>query len=540
MKLLRKQIFLGLLFIILSSAASYAQDSASVLFEFGSARVTALQLEMLRNIVRNYNFSELETIRVIGFADSVGNKNANIKLSEKRAKNVAAFLKEYAPEGTNISVKAIGERKKRIESWDRRVEIIFYFKKPEVETAEKPDSVFHKENYCYYISYKLLHLSNTRVVTKNKKQVVLIELIQKPKIPQYYAVEDDTGGFSPAKVSWRTARSRKGISGMVYQAAIPKSAFDKYKIFTLGTSPCGLCNENLDGNKKAVKIITCLKPDVFLMQNLQVKTIFLNPKKIKIRVAAEYVNQEESYFIGPSTSEIIEWESKTGKRKRDFLFSKMPVYGSVNYTYVPGIYRLMECCSEMPNDTPKPILCGGVVGSSTPFYFGLEGGTFQHHKTWLPNIGAGLYFEEENSETALIVGIDRKNYYSTLRYRYNFLQMPAGVLNPFPVWESPGSLFSSGLNFQTFIGTELHLSYLRRDQEKNTALRQSINIGFSVGRIDESRFFKQAFVQYGAAYDYVGNAPHKIYPVFQAGIIVYLKRFTADNPGIHHHDVRLL
>jgi len=80
-------------------AAADAPDNnvlvADILFELGSAEVTLGGRERLRAAADQITEFEPQTVRVSGFTDRVGSDQVNLRLSERRADNVARVLQEF-------------------------------------------------------------------------------------------------------------------------------------------------------------------------------------------------------------------------------------------------------------------------------------------------------------------------------------------------------------------------------------------------------------------------------------------------------------
>jgi outer membrane protein OmpA-like peptidoglycan-associated protein len=78
------------MFLFLSlSFGSYCQDSLVLYFPFNSDKLTEGELTKIKRVLEK-NASSVNTI--LGFSDSIGNYFYNIDLSERRAKNLFAYL----------------------------------------------------------------------------------------------------------------------------------------------------------------------------------------------------------------------------------------------------------------------------------------------------------------------------------------------------------------------------------------------------------------------------------------------------------------
>ncbi len=198
-----------ILLTMLTSVHVHGQDTISVFFDFGHSKILYSELEKLNAIPINYDLSDLDSIHFIGMADSVGDFKANIKLSEKRAKNVARHCERLFPENVTTKITALGERTIDESEKNRRVDIILHFKPIQAEQVEQTEDIQKKE-VCYNIDYKLLHRCHLRIVTKRKKELTIIETnipdLRKNK-EHYYGSTSKNGDFLAKKVKWSSKRT---------------------------------------------------------------------------------------------------------------------------------------------------------------------------------------------------------------------------------------------------------------------------------------------------------------------------------------------
>ena len=120
--------FTYLLFSLLYSTYLFSQDTVSVYFSFGSSKIEQSQYDALHAIPVKYDLSDLDSVRFVGATDSVGKLSSNLKLSEKRAKNVAKYCTGLFPAGIRFTVVATGEKSKQTLSKSRNVDILLFFK----------------------------------------------------------------------------------------------------------------------------------------------------------------------------------------------------------------------------------------------------------------------------------------------------------------------------------------------------------------------------------------------------------------------------
>ena len=82
---------------------------AQALFAFDSAELTAKDIDALAPVVERMAADETERATVKGYTDSTGPESYNLKLSERRAQSVAAYLEEKGVSADRITTKGYGE-----------------------------------------------------------------------------------------------------------------------------------------------------------------------------------------------------------------------------------------------------------------------------------------------------------------------------------------------------------------------------------------------------------------------------------------------
>src|SRR3972149_6319800 len=99
-----------LLLTMLTAVHLHGQDAISIYFEFGLYKIPNNQLKTLNDIPNKYDLSDLDSVHFIGVADSVGDFKSNLKLSEKRARNVSKYFARLIPVHISSKITALGER----------------------------------------------------------------------------------------------------------------------------------------------------------------------------------------------------------------------------------------------------------------------------------------------------------------------------------------------------------------------------------------------------------------------------------------------
>jgi hypothetical protein len=526
-RILKLLIGFGLLFIF---SNSFSQDRVQIFFESGSSKIDEKQKTKLNNLPSKYNLAELDSVWFIGMADSNGRIKSNIRLSKKRAGNVADYCKAIFPKNIPNRISAIGEKQKNVELKDRSVTIFLYFKANKSE--EKPsklDSVPIAKG-CYYVANILLAHSNIRTITKGKKEYVLIEVgsDEIDKRDKYYSASEDTfENIKPKQVKWVLRKTGKlNWEKNRYQAMILKQDFKRNKIFYIGSEPCNDCSMN-KRNEEDIEMDSCLWEDKFLMENAQVKMNWFNKKYIQLRVPVEYVNIKAPYYFDYDFHQRVKWDRGYRRKNKHYFTTKVPLtrVSRNNYSF-NGISRNFPCC--IINDTnrhiPYSMNCGfhsGGGGRTINF----EIGNSYNQKVNIQYIGLLLNQEINHHEMNLVLGIDTGvHLYGVVRYRYNFISYALGFINFSPDWQNLSNLKLGSrsysisvptLNF--YLGNELRSG---KNYKAQTFLEQSIQLGFYVDI--SKKHFSRAFVQCGVGYDYFKNNSLKPYSLLQSGLVFYL------------------
>jgi len=511
---------------ILTSVHVHGQDTISVFFDFGQSKLQDSALEKLNVIPSSYDLSDLDSVHFIGMADSVGNFKANIKLSEKRARNVSRYCARLFPSIIPIKITALGESTIDEKDKNRRVDIVLYFKPPKVEEVEQIVATQKKE-VCYNIDYKLLHRCHLRTVTKRKKELIIIETTipdLKKKKEHYYGTASKKGNFVAKKVKWSSKRTGNlWWSKTRYVATIPKEDFDTYKIFKIEDLPCDTCNEDFQTKSEISKEDTCIQVDRFLMENIQFQTRLFNNKWVKIRTPREYVNIEDRYFIGCGFQNELVWDSKKGRKQQNYYYSRLPRH----FNYIVNITRVMDCCKNNPepSECDKPMIYCRTLGEpDRSFMLNAEFGSHYQQSTITPYAGFGISKEGYFSRVSILAGTDIDlSLCGSLRYQYHFLSFPFSVFNPLSSWQSPTAQRVINKYGRLYFGTELKT---RINENKQDYLEHNFHIGLAAVNTNRDAFIPRLFIQYGIGFDYLGTYSTGVYSIFQLGLNMKIARLN--------------
>lgn len=349
-----------------SKASKCSSDTVVVYFDFGSAKLSKTARAQIRNLSSKYSLKDVDSVSYKGLADSVGSSKANIKLSMKRAKATKKYAR-YLFRKTATKTSWRGEGKSLNQKKNRKVEIVLFYKikAEELKEDDSLDSVYVPSEslappLCYEVAYDILAKSHTRVISKRRKKYQLIQYyypFQKAPKKIFYGVKVD-GKLTLKKIKWR------GGDGY-FEALVPLSSFNSYKIFRVTGQPCSACSEPLEEEDKISLVDTTRQVDHLLMKNMQFKRSFLSEKIKQIRVPREFIDSEASYFMGCDMETELIWKEKRGRRKKKFLFldlktmnKKEQYYNkrkkrNIYYTrhYFQNIMKVTQRCSAFYMDS---------------------------------------------------------------------------------------------------------------------------------------------------------------------------------------------
>lgn len=520
------------LFLMLSSVSALGQDTVAVYFDFSESKVTALGREVLNALPTEYDLSDLDSVLYVGMADSSGSFEHNLKLSRKRAQNVADYCEDIFPNNLPQRITAKGETLSSKPKESRRVDVILFFRP--LPTDEK-EVIAQTQNLpdCFEVDYALLHRSHFRTVTKRGREYVIIETSKadvKKKRNTFYGTENLEGEFGIKKIRWSSKTTgNKWWKERRFVATLPKVDYDKYKIFTTGDAPCDTCSEDFTdglGNGKIRNEGECLQLDRFLMNNLQIKVAFFNPDYVEVRVPREYVNLDYQYHIGCSAETKLEWKALSGRRHQNYYYTRLPR----TFNRIHNITRVMECCEAdpEPSECDKDIInCSTLMGSDPAYILQLELGSHFQNAEAKPYAALSLSKDLVSSRFHFLVGTDIDwSFYSSLRYQEHLISFPYNSLNPFEEWKKPSEIKPISSYARIYAGTELKT---RLHSEQTSYLEQNVHLGFASVNRRPGALIPRIFIQYGIGGDYLGNYDSGLYSIVQVGIDVKLARFSSKN-----------
>ena len=472
------------------------QDTISVYFATGSSRIDQEQSTRLGTVRAMFDLATLDSVLIVGMADTVGSDRANQRLSAKRAERVKDLLSPLLPSGAPIALQHLGERAAASTQEVRRVDALFFFTPEERPPSLPQDSA--EAPLCYYVDYALLHRSHMRSIKKGKRGFTLIE-VERDSVPRRtehrFAVREKDGSLSVKPVRWNSRNTGSLWWGRQrYTTTIPEEAFKTFRVFTTTPPPCTTCNEDLPRQQRLLQEDTCLQTDRFLMANLQFRRHLFSVARIKARAPLEYVDRSATYFVGCRLYPVT-WETRKGRRKRGYVFADLPIIDHA----VKNITRTMTCCAH----DPETSLCDrGIQGA--PFggrdrsvLLLAEASELLLRNDDMGSLCVGLGKSWSRIEAALLAGLDqRTDPIYRMRARFIIADFIFPALNPWGGWRSPDYEPTLNIFGSIYGGTDLTLSHGGPDAD---VLLQDLHVGFARTNVNVSSTIPRMWAHFGIA-----------------------------------------
>ncbi|NOQ73931.1 MAG: OmpA family protein [Crocinitomix sp.] len=514
-----------LIILLFLSAFCHAQDSLTIYFDVDKSKIKDHFKAKLNDLLIDYDYLAVDSIQFIGFADTTGNVKSNLRLSARRAKAVEKYCVKLFSEPIITSTYARGEGKKEFAAENRKVELIIHQKPEQKSTAQVIEDV---DPRCFTIEENVLSHCTYRTITKRKKEYIYLESEHNEKWDfdyknLYYVVAQKDGKATIRRVKWKLKRTgRLWWEKKRYTTTVPKRYFELYKLFSIKSAPCDGCSEELLSKDSILITRRANYLDLFLMNNIQMKYGFFNKKQLKIRAPREYVDLDETYrynFPGPAhVSGIVEWETKKGRRKRDYYYLNLPIEGYIfpNFTKSRMVSRCISKGNGFGNgDGGGPWGCGGIRHSIPHFEVNLEAGAFFQNDSLTGLLAVGVSSTTKNTYAAILGGINTyKRFYGSARFQFFFFDFPFQALSIRNRWIKP-SLNEPTYKFgRLYAGFEMKTSYR---EENAQFFEQNVHLG--VARVNTNEYWgmRRIYLQGGFANDFLNRTNDKGYPFVQIG-----------------------
>jgi hypothetical protein len=517
--------------LFLLTFSAFSQDTVRVYFDFGSSKLNLLGQNTLTTIPDKYNLDEIDSLHIIGFADSVGRIQNNLRLSLKRAKNAHKFCKKFLRRDDVVRLYARGEGEKEDASLNRRVEVVIFYT-PEVEDG--PERVITDvDPQCFFSDFEALEMCNVRRITKKRKKYVHIEAmahVHFDSVKHYYARTNTNGTVDIKRLKWK--KKKTGIlwwRKSRYVAEMPERSFDKFQFFTLADSPCDGCKEDIFTEDTIIQTVSIAYPDVFLMANAQTRLKLFGEQRLKIRVPREFIDLDEAYYAASRMNssyndQKIEWFTKKGKRRGRYYFAKVGM-DDYQYPYIKK-YGTTTVCRNLVRRNYSGNWwnwwgCGGMRGGGRGLpgdvKFDAKLGAFYQNDTVTGFFAIGGSYLDEKNRISAAIGINTHlGAYLSGQYDYHFYSYPLSALNPFQSWKS-SNLGQKSPWIGTFYGGLEIKAITKLDYWSFVEPNAHLGISFSSSYTGGMVFYLKS----GVGRDLLNRTNTKFYPLVEAGITLH-------------------
>lgn len=505
-----RSLFLFLLFHL--AFLSYSQDVYTVFYPSGENKLLDQNKSKIRKFIYSINIKKIDSLQVVGFADSTGKAKLNYRLSLKRAQKVSAFLQQLLRKKFPITTIAKGEEGPSINPNinHRRVEIYLYFAGRALEDSTEQLEYFGNTKTCFVLSDTIMKNAHINRVEDGKSNYVILEMEPHlfAKDQKYYSLSKNS--LYAKVLKWKLVQS--GAFWWYherYMTRIKESDFDAFGVLTKKIIPenyneCVVCDKDIE---HALKMTSELLPDAVVMQHLQIQKIPFK-KSCLLIVPAEYINDDKTYYADNQYDHEIKWTSKFGLRNRPYAFAEVPN----KYIQAPlfSIFTHHQICLpktdslviEYPIDTLtvhscKPESRGGVYALE----YGLEASFWNYDYHALVFAGF-LQYVGTKWEYALHTGIDLKaRFQMQLRADYNFYSFSLFKTN-YMANADRSFIHDFHRTFNTYAGSDLTWIY----GNKYNSLNHSIYLGLAYRNNPFSFGIDRIYTQVGITANYLRSS----------------------------------
>lgn len=424
-----------LLLLLFGSMRASAQEVFSVYYPSGDSKLKEENKQQIQRYIFSHNLKKIDSLQVIGFADSTGKKKLNFRLSQKRADRVKAYLEKILPAKTPVSSYAKGEENgfRNPDENHRRVEIhLFYAGKRLAEDTTDQYEYFGNTKVCFVLSDSVMKNCNIIRVSDGRSNYVILEMEPHlfSKNQTYYTL---TKNSQYAKIiKWKLEVSGEGWwQHERYRARIKEADFEAYGVLTKkqireDDNDCVVCDKDMNA---PMKLESELLPETYIMQNLQFRKKLLTDEYLLL-VPGTYVSESKSYYFDRNYDLPVTWRTEFGVRNRPYCFAEVPAV----YLQRPdwNIYSNRSICTPSgdsveiayPVDTMSAHVCfpesrGGV----NALEYGLDIG-YLNIAERVGYATAYLQYSGTRAEYGINVGIDLKaRFIGAIRADYVFFSL---------------------------------------------------------------------------------------------------------------------
>ncbi|WP_343635359.1 OmpA family protein [Fluviicola sp.] len=404
--------------LVLSNQYASAQEVFSIYYPSGDYKLLEDNKQEINKYIFSHNLKKIDSLQVIGYADSTGKKRLNMRLSHKRADKVKEYLVKILPAKTPVSSFARGEENALRNPNDnhRRVEIHLFYAGKLVEDSTELYEYFGNTKTCFVLSDSVMKNCNIIRFNDGRSNMVILEmephLFSRNQV--YYTL---TKGSQYAKIiKWKLEMSGEGWwRHERYRARIKEADFESYGVLTkkkvhADYNECIVCDKDMNA---PLKLKSELLPEVYIMQHLQLRKKMLEGEYLLI-VPQDYVSPSRSYYFDKNYDRPIEWHTKFGIRNRPYYFASVPAEYLKNKDW--NVYSNRSTCIpsgdslkiNYPLDTLGPHQClPESRGGLNALEYGLEA-TYWNYDFRAAAISGYAQYTGTRFEYSLNLGVDLK------------------------------------------------------------------------------------------------------------------------------------
>jgi hypothetical protein len=517
-QLLQRLFLLGamcFLFVFLPTInqQAYSQDVFSIYYPSGDHKLADANKVKLRKFVFSNTLSKIDSMQVIGYADSTGKKLRNMNLSKRRSSIVKKFLVQLTRKKIPVSAYARGEENARLNPNEnhRRVEVQLYIAGRSLEDSIEQLEYFGDTKTCFVLSDTIMRYANIIRVDDGTSHFVILEM--EPhlfnKNQTYYSLSRNS--LYAKKLKWKLEYTGNSWwRHERYRTRIKEVDFNAYgvlnkKIIPKSYDECLVCSNDMGHN---LKMTSELLPDAFLMQNLQ-----LQPKRVEgeylLIAPVDYVNPDKSYYVDNNYDHEIRWKQKFGLRNRPYFFASVSKDHMKDTLW--NVYTHHEIClpsTDTANRIDYPVeemgahLCKPQSrGSIYALEYGVEAG-FWNLDYYAAYLAAFAQYVGTSWETGLSAGIDLKaRFQLQAKFDYQFLSF-SPFKNPLIGNSNRSIIHDFHRTFVASVGTDFSFS----PNKGMPFVNQGLYLGMAYKNNPFAFGIDRVYLQVGATANYLRSS----------------------------------
>lgn len=505
-----------------------AQDTLSVFFDSGKWRIPRDQALALNELPYRIDLTSIDSIHFIGMADSIGLVESNLKLSDRRVREVAQRCEELLPARLRTRAFAIGAISMGDRARNRRVDIVFHSRASSEhlssDTPKESDTGIEEAPPCYVIDCELIGRYTVREFMKGRRtfvEVTVPGLLTPPNPsrtvmdlsrPRYHGVRSGKDPFEPRQIKWTRKPARNRKSPPDHIASMPSDAFEQWGIrVQVEADDC--VQKKLD---------TCIRVDHALMQNLQFKQRLFRSSTLLVRAPRSAVDLSVPYFMGCKKEIAVNWTERGGKRRSGFYYTEL-------FTLPSGampISRSMISCETGCDTTgcnKGYFMWRCLRAPDEAWKITLESGYRVRSEDNNVYAAMGLCKAGSQGAVTVLIGMDGgMRPFALLRYQVHFLDLSLPSLRMLDPWQWPTDQVFIDKYIRAYAGAEF---MARPGSGADRLLEPSAHIGVAFVNERPKAMLPRVFAHAGIGTDGLAPDGSSAYMIASAGCVIRLVRF---------------